>query len=164
MTSPVIANHRARLEAFYTYYKPEKLSEVDELLEKYADREASLFEALEQKYSVGNPDAASELAACKADLEQLEAAFAATTIKMGQQSAYVAGMEQQAEAAAELTATLATRDATITTLERDLAARGERAAAASAATAAESALATLQAQHQLVLTEVSALKAARDAA
>lgn len=47
-------NHRDRLVAFYNKYNPDKLSEIDTILEKFKGKEASLFKKLKNKY----PDSA----------------------------------------------------------------------------------------------------------
>ena len=44
--------HRPRLVAFYKRHAPEKLDDVDRLLEKYAGKEVELFAALNAKYVV----------------------------------------------------------------------------------------------------------------
>lgn len=49
-TAAVQDFNRNRLAAFYEKYNPEKLSEVDTMLNKYKGREAQLFNALVKKY------------------------------------------------------------------------------------------------------------------
>jgi hypothetical protein len=50
---------RTKLIQFYTLYNPEKVEDVDAILEHYAGREAELFRALEAKY-LGMGEAPSE--------------------------------------------------------------------------------------------------------
>ena len=49
------SSHRHRLHAFYTKHNPDKLSSLDETLQKYAGREDELFARLEAKYGTQYP-------------------------------------------------------------------------------------------------------------
>ena len=45
--------HQTRLVAFYEKHAPEKLSQVDEILEKFKGREEHMFDTLAKKYGPG---------------------------------------------------------------------------------------------------------------
>ena len=61
------ATHRERLVAFYRLHNPTKLSAVDATLERYAGREATLFVALEARYTAA---AVAQAAAAARQLER----------------------------------------------------------------------------------------------
>eukprot|EP00484_Ammonia_sp_Unknown_P020704 CAMPEP_0197022986 /NCGR_PEP_ID=MMETSP1384-20130603/3778_1 /TAXON_ID=29189 /ORGANISM="Ammonia sp." /LENGTH=238 /DNA_ID=CAMNT_0042451119 /DNA_START=24 /DNA_END=740 /DNA_ORIENTATION=+ len=46
----VLRGHRTRLKKLYEKYNPNKLDEIDEILEKYRGREKELFKAMHKKY------------------------------------------------------------------------------------------------------------------
>ncbi len=49
-------DHRARLVRFYQHYSPDKVSNVDKKLAKYAGKEEAMFAALQKKYGPERPD------------------------------------------------------------------------------------------------------------
>lgn len=50
---------REKLRKFYEVHNPEKLSDIDFLLEKYEGREDVLFRKLQRKYERKNPPPSS---------------------------------------------------------------------------------------------------------
>ena len=165
-----MASHSARLTAFYTYYAPHKLAEVDELLAKYTGKEASLFTAVEQKY-VGSGGggaaaaaAAEKIAGLEADVEQLETLVHQTTNKLGQQSAHVAGLEVDLEDASGAVAKLAACEAELSELRVAAAERAAASADASVSAAAENALAELRESVRAGEASLEACEKARDTA
>ena len=65
VTQRIMSHSRGRLVAFYKRHAPEKLDDVDRLLEKYAGKEVELFAALNAKY-VADSQRASPRAATAA--------------------------------------------------------------------------------------------------
>jgi len=148
---PDEAELRARLTLYYSVVNPEKLEAVDDVLESYRGREATLFARLDDKYSAAVAE--HNAAAVATHGAELEASCAAIEAE-GERDAAGVAAEAEAFAAQRGAAERAAReiaDAAVEAPERavesGVAAAADAMASAEASAADAAALAELAAAH-----------------